>query len=87
MIERRLDIETEVREYIKEINAGKTLKGFDRDTQTYFECYKMHGQYYFGTYTEGVNCDYEMQELDCTDKTLCKYILDNCGLYPEFKIE
>lgn len=81
------DIETEIKGYIKEINAGKTLKGFDRDSETYFECYRVHDHYCFGTYTEGVNCDYEMQELDCTDKTLCKYILENCGLYPEFRIE
>lgn len=81
------DTETEIKGYIKEINAGKTLKGFDRDSETYFQCYRMHDRYYFGTFTEGVNCDYDMQELDCTDKTLCKYILENCGLYPEFRIE
>lgn len=91
------DIETEVKEYIKEINAGKTLKGFNRDSGTYLECYKMHDQYYLGTFVEGVNSDHEMreleweelewQELDCSDRTLCKYILKNCGLYPEFRIE
>lgn len=91
------DIETEVKGYIKEIKAGKTLKGFDRDSGTYLECYKMHDQYYLGTFVEGVNSDHEMreleweelewQELDCSDRTLCKHILKNCGLYPEFKIE
>jgi hypothetical protein len=92
------DIETEIKGYIKEIKAGKTLKGFNPDTGTYLECYKMHDQYYLGTFTEGVNSDHEMREpewkelewqelLYCSDRGLCKYILDNCGLYPEFRIE
>jgi hypothetical protein len=83
------DIETEVKGYIKEINAGKTLKGFDRDTETYFQCYKVEGNLYiFGTFTEGVNCDYDMEEhVFDSDNDLCDFLLDNCGLYPEFKIE
>lgn len=89
MIERRLDIETEVREYIKEIKSGKTLKGFDRDSGTYFQCYRAEDNLYaFGTFTEGVNCDYDMEEhaFD-SDSKLCDFLLDNCGFDPRFKIE
>ena len=83
------DIETEVRGYIKDIKAGKTLKGFDRDTETLFQCYRVRDNIYaFGTLTEGVNCDYDTQEfLARTDDGLCYFILENCGLYPEFRIE
>lgn len=83
------DIETEVRGYIKDIKAGKTLKGFDRDTETLFQFYRVKDNIYaFGTLTEGVNCDYEIQDaIAGTDDDLCYFILENCGLYPEFRIE
>lgn len=89
MIERHLDIETEVREYIREINAGKTLKGFDRESETYFQCYRIQGTLYaFGTFTEGVNCDYSMEEhVFDSDNDLCDFLLDNCGFDPKFRIE
>lgn len=83
------DIETEVRGYVKDIKAGKTLNGFDRDSETYFQCYRVKDNTYaFGTLTEGVNCDYDTQEFIAeTDDDLCYFILENCGLYPEFRIE
>ena len=46
--------------YLEAIKSGKTLRGFDIDSETRFEFYRVKGnEYVFQTFMEGYNTDFE----------------------------
>lgn len=82
-------LDDELRDYIKEVKNGKTLAGFDHDSETFFRFYKKQNDIFvFGTFTEGINCDYETKEFYLnSDDAILKFLLDHIGTYPEMRIE
>lgn len=72
--------------FLEAIKSGKTLRGFDIDSETRFEFYRVKGnEYVFQTFMEGYNTDFESRTTILnSDSEIEEFLFENVGSYPVF---